>query len=90
MGAGGIGAHMTEERDIEGLVGETVLVRMMNGNQYAGELVSYEEDFSLTLGENGGPEPDDDDFTFGDATYENIEGESILNGENVELVELFD
>lgn len=72
------------------LVGETVVVEMMNGNRYAGELKSVEDDFSLTLTENGGPEPDDDEFVMADGNYKNLVGERVFNGKNVESVQPLD
>lgn len=73
--------------DLTKMVGETVLVRKMDGNKIAGELQSVDENYALTLTENGGPEADDDGFTLGDTNYENIDGERVLNWEAVESVE---
>jgi len=69
------------------MVGEKILVRMMNGNKIAGELKSVDKDYALTLTKNGGPEPDDDNFRLGDSTYENVDGERVISWGNVESVE---
>lgn len=77
-----------KDEEISEMVGKSVLVRVMNGNKIAGELKSINEDFSLTLTENGGPGPDHHDFVSGDTNYENVHGKRVLNWDNVESVEL--
>ena len=76
--------------EIRELTGKSVLVRMMNENKIAGELKSFSEDLSLTLTENGGPEPNDNDFVMGDTNYENVNNDRIINWDNVESVELLE
>jgi len=73
--------------ELSEMVDERVLVHMMNGNEFAGELKSIDENYALTLSENGGPEPDDDDFVMGDTNYKNVSGDRVFNWENVESVE---
>lgn len=75
---------MVESNDLEELVGEEVIMTTSSDKEYAGELESYEDDFSLTLTGDGGPSPDD--VYAGDLQYEFVDGSRVFNGANVESV----
>jgi len=79
---------VTDNSELEDLAGERVLVTMMNGDEVAGELDSYDEDFALTLVGDGGP--DAGDMFTGDFHIEFVDGRKTLNGSNVKSVEPWD
>lgn len=79
---------MVNSNELENLVGENVLVTMMNGDKVAGELNSYDGEFALTLTGDGGPDPDD--VISGDFNKEFVNGQKTLNGSNVKCVEPWD
>lgn len=79
---------MGNRDELEDLVGEQVLVTMMDRTEIAGELDSYDEDFTLTLIGDGGPHPDE---TFlGDMNIEFVNGRKTLNGSNIKSTEPWD
>lgn len=79
---------MVDSSELEDLVGKRVLATMMDGEEIAGELDSYDGEFALTLTGDGGPDPDDM-FT-GDMNINFVDGCKSLNGSNVKSVEPWD
>lgn len=79
---------MVKSDELEDLVGERVLVTMMNGDEIVGELNSYDGEFALTLAGDGGPNPDD--MLAGDTSKEFVDGRTTLNGSSVRSVEPWD
>ena len=79
---------MVSSNELEDLVGERVLATMMDGDEIAGDLDSYDENFALTLTGDGGPDPDD--MLTGDMNINFVNGRKTLNGANVKSVEPWD
>ena len=79
---------MVNSSELEDLVGERVLVTIVNGDEIAGELDSYDGEFALTLTGDGGPDPDD--VISGDFSKDFVDGRRTLNGSNVQSVEPWD
>lgn len=69
-------------------VGEQVIAEMIGDKRVVGTLESYEEDFSLTLSGDGGPNVDD--MTLGELSVNWVDGERVLNGNRIDSVTRFE
>lgn len=79
---------MSDSAQLDQYVDERVLVETTTGDQIAGTLYSFDDDFSLTLTGNGGPDPDE--MISGDFPIEYVDGERTLNGAHVLSIEPWD
>jgi len=73
---------MSDNRDLDNLLGQEVVVRMESGREVVGTLDSYDDDFSITLTGSGTP----DNPTLGEMSTEYVDGKEVFNGSNVESV----